>query len=405
MNFIRKFFDSYSIMDAVINIFKYAIGYPLLLVSYLIPRQKDKWVFGNKNGFVDNGKYLYIFLLENTHEKVYWISSNRELITKMRCKGLPAYYKFSIKGVYHLLTAYYYVCVVITRHICYWTSGGSYKINLWHGVGLKAMGHGGGDFKDYSLLSRLLMPYAYEKYNMFLTSSELNAKLIMGAFRLPQSVVYDGIYPRCEFIMSSKEHIRAFIDKYEGEDTKDLIATMKNYERVYIYMPTWRMKYGKKFLQHAMPDLNKLDMALKESNSLMLLKLHPSMEYKVDDMRNLTNIIYITPKMDVYPILPFTDVLITDYSSIYYDYILLRGKGCIIYDFDYKDYKTDEYAFYCDFKEHTPGTHIGNYDTLLNFISSKSDCPVENRTWLLNKFWGEYESKSVKAMFNYVKGR
>lgn len=50
----------------------------------------------------------------------------------------------------------------------------------------------------------------------------------------------------------------------------------------------------------------------------------------MEDISSLSNITYVSPELDVYPILPFTDVLITDYSSIYYDYLLMDHKGCIL---------------------------------------------------------------------------
>lgn len=400
MFFLNKIFRRYSFKDIAITIIKYIIGYPVLALSYIVPRDKSKWVFGNKLGFTDNGKYLYIYMLENTGEKAIWISSDRKLVRSLRRLGLPSYYKYSYLGLYHLLTAYYYVCTIVTRHICYWTSGGSYKVNLWHGVGLKAMGNGAGDLKDFSFLSKIMMPYAYEKYNIFLTSSKMNAKLISEAFKLSPDVVYDGLYPRCSFIMQDKGYVESFVGKYESDYTKEIIVKSKSYQRVYIYMPTWRLKYGSEFLKFALPDLKVLNESLESNNSLLLLKLHPSMKYNNNNMGQLGNIIYLSPEMDVYPILPFSDVLITDYSSIYYDYLLMKGKGCIVYDFDYEDYIKEEYNFYYDFNTYTPGRHCKDFDDLLWLISNNEDCSVDKREWILELMWGDYLHKDNQQLID-----
>lgn len=402
MFFISKVLKRYSVGDVIKTAFEYLLGYPLLLFSYMISRKRNKWVFGNKVGFLDNTKYLYIFLLENTKDDVYWVTSDKILYKELREKGLPVCYKYSLMGFWHLMTAYYYVCTVTTRYICYWTSGGAYKINLWHGVGIKAIGESSAGLKDYSWSSRILMPYAYEKYNLFLSTSELMNAHFIKSFRLSPVSVYEGMYPRCTFIMSDRQYVNDFIDKYEGKPTKAIIEAVKKYERTYIYMPTWRLQLGSEFLKYAMPDLKRLDEVLKSSNSLLLLKLHPSMKYSVEDMSSLTNIIYVSPDLDVYPILPFTDVLITDYSSIYYDYLLMDHKGCILYDFDYVQYVKDEFGFIRDYKEYTPGIHVNKYEDLLNLLRNKVDCVVDKREWVVEQFWGDYRNKNNEALYDRI---
>lgn len=402
MFFISKVLKRYSIFDIFESVISYIIGYPVLLLSYFVPRNKKKWVLGNKVGFLDNTKYMFFFLLENTNDDVYWVTSDKKIYEELRKRELPVCYKYSLKGFWHLITAYYYVCTVTTRYICYWTSGGAYKINLWHGVGIKAIGEGSASLKDYSLISRILIPYGYEKYNLFLSTSKMMNAHFTKSFHLDPSSVYEGIYPRCSFLLSDKSRVESFVDKYEGEKCKQIINFTKKFERVYIYMPTWRLQYGSDFLKYAIPGLERLNETLKLSNSLMLLKLHPSMKYSVEDMDSLSHIIYVTPELDVYPLLPFTDVLITDYSSIYYDYLLMDNKGCILYDFDYAQYVKREFSFICDYHEYTPGIHVDEFERLLSIIREKTDCSVEKRDWIVETFWGDYFHKSDKALYDRI---
>lgn len=53
-----------------------------------------------------------------------------------------------------------------------------------------------------------------------------------------------------------------------------------------------------------------------------------------------SNLRIIDSSCDIYPILPFTDVLITDYSSIYYDYMLIPNKQILLFPFDEEEYCT-----------------------------------------------------------------
>lgn len=102
-------------------------------------------------------------------------------------------------------------------------------------------------------------------------------------------------------------------------------------------------------MNYALPDLARVNEVLKKEKALLILKLHESVSYNTFES-DLENVVYMNPNMDLYPVLPFTDVLITDYSSIYYDYLLMEKKGVIIYDFDYESYIEKEFPFYVDFK-------------------------------------------------------
>ena len=93
--------------------------------------------------------------------------------------------------------------------------------------------------------------------------------------------------------------------------------------------------------------------------------------------------------MDVYAILPFVDVLVTDYSSVLYDFVLMQGKGVILYLYDYNEY-VDERNFESPFDSNVVGARAMNFDELLDVIAS-SDYWVgeDERLRLKNKYWGE----------------
>ncbi len=51
------------------------------------------------------------------------------------------------------------------------------------------------------------------------------------------------------------------------------------------------------------------------------------------------NIVLMNPKSDAYPLLSLCDALLTDYSSIYFDFLLL-DRPMIFYPYDFEDYVT-----------------------------------------------------------------
>mgnify|MGYP000062374835 FL=1 len=165
LHFIKWVFSNRNYTDIIYRLISLFLGYPLLLLSYLIPRSKRKWVLGYKVGFTDNVKYLYRYLYK--YEKTVipiWISSNKSEILLLREKGINAYYRWSLYGLYHCLTSYYYIFSSHLSDINYWTSGGCFAVNLWHGVGIKKIEFAttvGIDSKIYvkNIFNRILFPY------------------------------------------------------------------------------------------------------------------------------------------------------------------------------------------------------------------------------------------------------
>ena len=88
-------------------------------------------------------------------------------------------------------------------------------------------------------------------------------------------------------------------------------------------MPTWRDSQRNIFTQSM--DLDKLNAILAAKNEMLILKPHANVRLS-DNMHSLSNIMLANPKMDIYPVLPYTHVLITDYSSILYDWLLMEDK-------------------------------------------------------------------------------
>lgn len=402
MNYIIKILKRHKWRRLLLELFLLIINYPLYCISFLLPRQKDKWIFGNKVSFSDNAKYLYLYLLEHTEKNVLWIASNRKTVRDMRNKGLPVFFKYSLQGLYHSLTAKYYVCTVATNQINFWTSAGAYKINLWHGVGLKSYIDDNTSLKDKSFLSKIIMPYSCEKYDLFLSTSDLMTKHFSKSLSISEKNIFEGLYPRCCFLRQDKNYILKFIKRYEQDQILEMIEDFEKYNRIYIYMPTWRLSYGCRFLDYAFDDIALLNETLKNRNSLLLLKLHPAMHYDLYRNKYLHNIMYLDPYMDVYPLLPFTDVLITDYSSIYYDYLLMNNKECILYDFDYNFYVSNEFKFILDYKEYTPGVHVNCFKDLILLLRDNIPCHVEDSEWILNLFWGDYTAHDMEFLFNKI---
>lgn len=369
------------------------LGYPLYLFSFLCIRNKKKWVVGSENGFVGNCKFFILDeTIKKTDKSIYWISSSKEEVKVVRKSYPKVYYKWSFKGIYHSLTAKVYIYSHHTIDINFWTSGGAKKVNLWHGVGIKNIEfktHVGNAAKIYStknLLARIYMPHLFRKPDLMLSTSPMMTIHFSECFRITNQECVEDMYPRCKPFFWSSEKLKKFIHQNETLAVQNLYNKISEYDKVYLYMPTWREDRSD-FIKISGIDFEALNSILRSQNFLFLLKLHPATNLNID-ISNYSNVVLIDKNIDIYPLLPVTDVLITDYSSIYYDYILMKEKRILLFPFDYSEYILKDRDLAFDFNEYTPGVRAYTFSELLTYIENPSLIIDDKREWIINQFWG-----------------
>ena len=136
-------------------------------------------------------------------------------------------------------------------------------------------------------------------------------------------------------------------------------------------MPTFRDS-KRDFIKDAQFDFTRLNHLMKSMNSLFVFKLHPFTKSEcLKDVENYSNLMLIDNKVDVYPLLPFTTGLVTDYSSIYFDYILMKSKRVVFYTFDYDQYKSQDRDFNFD-ESYMIGEYSKTFDDLLTLLETPS---------------------------------
>jgi len=337
------------------------VFFPLYFFSFFFKRDKNIWVFGaHQNRFCENSKALYQYTSQNDKIiKAIWITGDKKLIQKLHSKKLLSYYKWSIKGLYYSLKAKYYFYNVYSDDINYYTSGGAILVNLWHGIPLKKI-----EFdvrkgplqkifnSKYSFIYKFFKPYLFRNPNYVLSTSKKVSKIFSSALRVPLENCLELGYPRTDL----------FYDKYLTIDK----------EKTIIYMPTWRSEKTQ-FIDEAIKDFTKLNILLETKKIKLLIKLHPNDSWSQE---NLSNIEFIDSQVDIYDLLPLSEYLITDYSSIYFDY--------------------DTY---------TPGKKVYNFEELLEVLNSIESLEYNKERKKIKKDFFIYEDGSAsKRVYEYFKG-
>jgi CDP-glycerol glycerophosphotransferase (TagB/SpsB family) len=383
------------------------IGYLIYPIAYIFPRNKNKWLFGTNVGFTDNAKYLYLYTLEQNEVRAIWITNKPEVLQLMNSLQLEVYSKWSIKGLWHCFTAGTYIFTSHSNDINFFTVGRAKKVNLWHGVGIKGSTSGSeGKKRDdaiQSLFYRIVAPHNYEKFDLFLSTGPLMNKHFTKMFNLTGNVLFEGAYPRCNFIQQSTTHIEEHISKYENKEIQNLICKIKKYKQVFLYMPTWRSDLKDNFLKEAGFNFARLNEKMKATESLFLLKLHPAVRHH-ETYNDYDSLLFLNPNIDVYSLLPYTSTLITDYSSIYYDYLLIPGKTVLLFPFDYNEYIKTSKSLAFDFETYTPGVCVYTFEELLSTITSQQDLSITQQENILKLFWGNdyLENSNNQALYKKI---
>lgn len=377
--------------------------YLILLFSYITPRRKNIWCFGSN--FSGNAKYLFIYASINNSQRCIWIGEKQD-VDYVKKLGFEAYTNNSFKGLFFLLTSGVYIYNSYVGNVCYYTWGRVKKVNLWHGVGLKnieyniKIGPIAERYHAKGLINALRYMNFRVKPDVLLTTSPMMTRHFVDCFQVNDKVIIEGIYPRCELLVGEKSQAKEFIIKYEGEDCKKLVEQIEKFTYTYIYMPTFRDD-GKNFINDMKLDFDLLNEILRQKNRLLVLKLHPDTKIELKD--NYSNIIVMGNSYDLYPVLPFTDCLITDYSSIYFDYILMRDKKIILFIPDYEDYisKSRDLAFSYD--EYTKGIIATNFGELISlFEKDTKDYSMPDLELIRNSFWNPMYS-TMDALVTGIK--
>ncbi len=382
------------------NIIMFVIKLLALVVwagAHLVPRNKNIWLFGEPNGFNNNSKYLFLDIIEShPNIKAIWISSDKILAKELRDHGLNARYKWSIKGIVYCLIAKVYVVSWTQGDISFYLSGGAIIVNLWHGVGAKkclwllpeniVYENAKLFSKSYHLVNN---PALYFPPNLVLSTSPFYTEnVFVKFFRIRREDCVEDIYPRVKFMLKSRQEILDVLEKYSFVRQLQFNVSLAKYRRVFLYAPTYRDN-KQDFVTHSGIDFMAINERMISTKSLFIVKFHPATIYDNAKYATLSNVRFLDVKDDLYSIMPYTDVLITDYSSILADYLLLHKK-IIAFLFDFDSYKKNCRELQFDFLSTIEGIPIAwNSNELLSLLYT--DLPDIPRD-LIQRYWQPSES-------------
>ncbi|NMB18959.1 MAG: CDP-glycerol--glycerophosphate glycerophosphotransferase [Erysipelothrix sp.] len=236
-------------------------------------------------------------------------------------------------------------------------------IQTWHGTPLKKMLHDIekilGRSDDY--LERV--SNATKTWDYLVSPSPYASNRFQSAFKYKGKILETG-YPRNDIFYKSEGSERGLIVKNRLKLPKD--------KKIILYAPTFRDNQTtkkNKFIFDMPIDLYQLKQSIG-NDYIILLRMHVVISNKVkidDELKDFA--INVSNYSDIQELLLITDILITDYSSVMFDFANTK-RPMLFYTYDLETYRDDVRGFYIDFEKEAPGPLIKTTTELINNIHS-----------------------------------
>lgn len=263
---------------------------------------------------------------------------------------------------------------------------GQIYINTWHGTPLKKMGRE--NKKDIYSMGNVQRNLLQSDYLIF--PNEYMERIMLQAYDLKNlyqgTILHEG-YPRNDVFSdaSKRERMRRKL----GCEEKKMV----------LYMPTFRGSVEKIEEQKQYEELEKIFRQIDEKmpeGTVMYVKLHPLMSRGME-FHNYSHIFPVPMQYDSNEVMHASDMLVTDYSSVFYDYAN-TDRPIVFFVYDEKEYG-EERGWYEDMESY-PFVKVCTTDQL---IQTLSDCPVKDRKEFRQRYatWesGEAAKRICKQVF------
>ena len=349
--------------DKMKNMFASFIGIVPYYISFFFPKKKGLWLFGSWYGqrYADNSKYLFEYVTQNRVDvDAVWVTKSDRVYYELKknkfrvCKGY-------IKTMWLSLRAEKAIFVQSkSLDICYSLNGYvTDLIQLWHGIPLKKIG------LDDDLIHKRLMyerakifvkkyivPTLYENYALMIACSNEDRRHFSSAFNVPISKIKITGYPRNDALLG---HIKG------GEQNFKVI-----------YMPTFRGGVGSSydFFHRFGFNVGSMNEILRAGGVELHIKLHPVNWPDVSvvgEIERASNICFIDNDVDVYTMLGQYDIMITDFSSVYLDF-LLTEKPIISAYFAFDEYIEKDRGMYYIYKDVMPAPLCKDWNEVIRWV-------------------------------------
>ena len=288
-------------------------------------KNKKRILFFDRDAFADNTKYLYLHMVKNPQLECIWCTWNEAVYDMLQKHHLPVHLlgKNNDETINLLLEAQIAIFCVNPHHSLHknWSYfaclEGAKHIQLWHGISVKNL------LLQLTPHFRMTIPdfgtslaWASRDDYVLSTAEILNPywREVFGCDN-----IINASYPRNEVLLRKITPLELLGAKLDARTMKGLASKRK---KIFI-APTWQRFDSTDLLSREM--LTQILQYTSKNNIDVFIKTHPYRAVNFDsNALKINNFYFIDAETDVYPFLNKFDALITDYSSIMFDFLLTK---------------------------------------------------------------------------------
>ena len=334
------------------------------LASTIVKRRDGMWAFGCGSGLGEGALELYRFSrAADPALRLVWIARDRDELAEARRLGITAVLRSSWAGFRATLRAR----VIVVTHgfgdVNRFGTRGSFVVQLWHGIPLKKIQLDSpvtfrSRFAPAGMLKAMYRRNA-RSIALMPAASETSAARLRTAFGLSSDRVVVTGDPRDDVLFRSVDAARALLADKLG----DLGGS-----RVILYAPTWRDGDVDPGIP-AESEWRLIAASVDASDSLLVLRPHPHSvgDYSAGPTFSARiRMLDAATQNDINLVLPAVETVVTDYSSIAFDFAL-TGRPIAFLAPDVEAYRASR-GLYEPYEEFSGGNAVRSWPELLELL-------------------------------------
>jgi CDP-glycerol glycerophosphotransferase (TagB/SpsB family) len=383
------------------------------IATLFVPRTDRIWVFGSGIGPGEGALPLYRLARQRVDSDVrlVWLATTDDELTRARALGLDAEPKLGARGFWLTMRARVQVVTHGQGDVNRYGARGGLLVQLWHGIPLKKLHlDSPAALTAPGRLRRAVLVRGFRtvgrQISLFPVSSERLVDRISSAFAVaPERVVVTGD-PRDDVLLQGTPAERRASARALLEDA---LGPVPATAAVVMYAPTWR---------DGDPDPATPDDAtwaaiaewLERADAVLIVRSHPlgRGSYDAGPRRSdRIRLLDVTKLADVTPALPAVDHLVTDYSSMAYDFSLVGGTTVFLAA-DVTSY-VDSRGLYEPYRDFTDGRHVATWPHALELLDQlvRPDATAlaaarAHARWLRDEHFDHVDGRATERVFTEI---
>ncbi|MCY9806251.1 bifunctional glycosyltransferase family 2 protein/CDP-glycerol:glycerophosphate glycerophosphotransferase [Lentilactobacillus senioris] len=357
-------------------VLKHGRGLPRAMYQTIftkLPVKKNLVIYESFLGrnYSDSPKYIYEYLRKNFpgQYKHVWIVAKGADVNIPKHKDTITVRRFSFRYMYYMAVSNYQV-INMRQPQWFQKRPGTKFLSTWHGTPLKHLVFDMDNVASANPMYKQIFYKQSRQWDYLVTANQFSVDVFKHAFMYPEYKMIKSGYPRNDILNAP--------DKDERQAQIKAKLHIPADKKVILYAPTWRDDeyYGVGQYKFDLKlDILRLKRELGD-NYVLVLRTHYFIADHLDTSGFGDFVFNESSYDDIAELYLISDMLITDYSSVFFDYAVLK-RPILYFVYDYEKYASVLRGFYLNMDKDLPGPLLKTNDEVIEAIKNIDNVTAE----------------------------